>query len=133
VLRNTLILPADNVRLAAQLLHDAIGDLDVVLMLIFGTGPDVTQIVVFADQLANKTRMDVGGNLRRVVWIADAAALEGTGEFPQLFADIRAKARGALPLAAVLNFHDKVMAAIAVDQLADPIKLELLFLEGHKL
>jgi hypothetical protein len=33
----------------------------------------------------------------------------------------------------VLNFHDKVMAVIATNQLADPIKLELLFLEGHKL
>lgn len=133
MLRNTLILPADDVRLAAHLLRAAIADLDVVLMLIFGTGPAVLQIVEFADQLANKTRMDVGGNLRRVVWITDADALEGTGEFRQLFADIRAKASGALPVAAVLNFHDKVMAVIATNQLADPIKLELLFLEGHKL
>ena len=133
MLRNTLILPADDPQRAARLLHQAIDALDVVLMLIFGSSDEVEQIVQFADQLANKTKMDLGVNLRRVVWIADAGALEATGEFGQLFADMRAKTGGALPLAAVLNFHDKVMAVIAVGQLADPIKLERLFLEGHKL
>jgi len=132
MLRNTLILPADDPQLTAKLLHDAIADLDVVLMLVFGTSDLARHIVDNADQLANKTRLETGGNLRRVVWVHDPKALAEVEEFGKLFNDILAEAGGQLPLVAVLNFHDRVMGAIRPGEPTNPTALELLFFRGHE-
>ena len=51
MLRNTLILPESDARLAAKMLQEAIDRLDVILMMVFGKGDDVLQIVEWADQL----------------------------------------------------------------------------------
>jgi hypothetical protein len=132
MLRNTLILPVESPELAGRLLRDAVADLDVVLMLVFGTGASVEQVVTWADQLANKTQLPGGGNLRRVVWLRNGDALAGLDGLRPLFADLKQEGEGQLPLAAVLDFHDQVKGAIVAGQPTDPIKLELLFLKGHQ-
>jgi hypothetical protein len=131
MLRNTLILPADNAQLAAKLLRDAIADLDVVLMLVLGTSDSAERAVGFADQLSNKTRLETGGNLRRVVWVHDPQALAQREEFRKLFTDILDESGGQLPLVAVLNFHDLVKGAIEPGEPANPTALELMFLRGQ--
>ena len=130
MLRNTLILPADNPNLAAKLLRDAIADLDVTLMLVFGVAEPAGEVVQVADQLANKTPTAGGGNLRRVVWVHDPAALEATNEFKGLFARIRQETGGPLPLVAVLNFHDQVRGVIRPGERTNPTALELLYVQG---
>ena len=72
MLENTLILPETDARFAAELLAEAVEDLDVVLMLVFGKDETAKQIVRWADLLCSKTSVGPGTNLRKVVWIRDA-------------------------------------------------------------
>ena len=57
MLKNTLVLPDGDSKLAAKLLQEAIDDLDVVLMLIFGTDPPAEEGVVRVRDVAG--RVDV--------------------------------------------------------------------------
>jgi hypothetical protein len=124
MLKNTLILPTDDDAQAAKLLRDAINDLDVILMLVFGTGATIDQIVTWADQLCNKT--NVGGVMvRRVVWVKAAGAAVGQVLTPIV--------GGAPPMVAVLGFHDDVKATIATGGAVDPVILEQAFLQGGTL
>jgi hypothetical protein len=125
MLKNTLILPTDDPELAARLLQQAIDDLDVILMLVFGMGADVEQIVAWADQLCNKSNFGIG-NFRRVVWIPDLS---------QPVRDVLAPIFVAAgvetePLVAVLNFHDVLKASLTPQDAIGPIVLEKVFLQG---
>ncbi len=126
MLSNTLILPESDARLAVRLLADAIDDLDVVLMLIFGRDERAERIVHWADQLANKTKIGDTHNLRHVIWVRrDDSVLLG-----EKLAEIVGP--GDLPSVAVLDFHDKLRHRIEPDAPVDPLTLELAFLEGHR-
>jgi hypothetical protein len=125
MLKNTLILPTDDPDLAARLLRQAIDDLDVILMLVFGTGADVEQIVAWADQLCNKSNFGIG-NFRRVVWIPDL----GQPVRDVLAPIFTAAGVGALPRVAVLNFHDVLKATLTDQDPIGPIVLEKAFLQG---
>src|SRR6266853_1229636 len=103
MLKNTLILPAGDDALAATLLRNAINDLDVILMLVFGTGANIEQIITWADQLCNKTNAG-GVMVRRVVWITSA-----TGAVAAILTPI---AGAASPMVAVLGFHGDLKASI---------------------
>ncbi len=133
MLKNTLILPEDNARLAARLLREAIDALDVVLMLVFGKDAEAEQIAGWADQLADKTRVSDTFNIRRVVWIRAArskAVRDVLGSLRETDGD-RLDVDD-LPRVAILDFHDRVRQTIARGDPVDPIKLELLYLEGQK-
>jgi hypothetical protein len=125
MLKNTLILPTVNPELAARLLRQAIDDLDVILMLVFGVGADVEQIVAWADQLCNKSNFGMG-NFRRVVWIPELGQ-----PVREILAPIFSAASvEALPLVAVLNFHDVLKATLSGQDTIGPIVLEKAFLQG---
>lgn len=121
MLRNTLILPADDDALAARLLRDAIDDLDVVLLLVFGDDAVAQRCVGFGDQLANRTTGAY--NLRRVVWVRTLG--------PEVSALLAPSLVGALPRAAVLDFHDRVCEMLPDERAVDPVALELAFLTGQ--
>ena len=124
MLKNTLILPTDDDAQAANLLRDAINDLDVILMLVFGAGANVEQIVTWADQLCNKT--NVGGvMIRRVVWVKTIGTAVGQVVSPIV--------GGTLPAVAVLGFHDDLKSSLATGGRIDPIELEKAFLQGGTL
>ena len=127
MLKNTLILPESDVRLAAKLLQDAIDALDVILMLVFGKTDQSRQTVGWVDQLCDKTRLSDGSmNIRRAVWIRDAGSVSVQNVLLPIV--------GARPFphAAVLNFHDKLRGKIMPGEAVSPLKLELLFLKGHE-
>lgn len=125
MLKNTLILPEKAGPLAGRLLGAAIADLDVTLMLIFGRGPKIEQIVNWADQLCNKTRVTETSNMRRVVWVMDS-------DPDEVQAIIKPILGGKNPIVAVLNFHDKLSGTIDDVNAINPLKLELEFAKGHK-
>ena len=125
MLKNTLILPEGDARLAAKLAHEAINALDVILMFIFGKDAVAKQAVEWADQLCNKASVSESFNMRRVVWVRDTSS-----------ASVREVLHPVLgnppyPLAAVLNFHDEKRGEILEGGEVTPIKLERLFLKGH--
>lgn len=124
MLKNTLILPTDDDAQAATLLQNAIADLDVILMLVFGAGAAIDQIVAWADQLCNKTNTG-GVMLRRVVWIKAAG-----GGVTQVLTPI---VGANLPMVAVLGFHDDLKMSLAPGAAVDPIILEQAFLQGGAL
>jgi hypothetical protein len=126
MLKHTLILPDTNARLSARLLREAVDALDVILMLVFGKGPEAEQIVRWADQLCAKTETASGVNVRRVVWIRDASRRAVRDILDPLVG------AGDLPSVAVLNFHDQLKGSIAPGESVNPIKLELLFAKGHE-
>lgn len=125
MLKNTLILPEGDSALAAKLLGEAIADLDVILMLILGKGEKFEQIVRWADQLCNKTRVSDAYNMRRVVWIRDASADEVKSVLEPILA-------GKSPAVAVLNFYDKLVESLLDIEKLNPLKLEIAFSKGHK-
>lgn len=124
MLRNTLILPESDARLAASMLQDAIDRLDVILMIVFGKGDEVLQIVDWADQLCEKTRIGDAATIRHVVWVRDAQSTSVRNVLAPLV-DL-----DELPRALVLNFHDQVRGTIAQGETARPLHLERLFLLG---
>ena len=123
MLRNTLILPESDARLAARKLDDAIDALDVILMLVFGKGAQAEQIVEWADGLCEKTRTAGGSTVRRVVWIRkpESASIQKV---------LRRVIDGDLPLVAVLNFHDELKGTMNSGDPIRPLTLERLFLRG---
>ncbi len=123
-MRNTLILPTDDSQLAASLLQGAINDLNVVLMLVIGREDPAHQAVVWADQLADKTRIGTGFNSRHVVWIRKPSVKAVS----QILDGILQRER---PLVAVLNFHDDLATTLTASQPIDPIALEQAFLIGE--
>lgn len=126
MLRNTLILPETDARHAARLLRDAVDDLEVVLMLVFGKDDRAKQVVGLADRLCRGMRVEQGTELRRVVWIrrTDAASIR------EVLNSLLEEER--LPLVAVLDFFDEVRGTLPPDAEPTPIDLERLFLQGHK-
>ena len=122
--RNTLILPESNGRLAAEILAAAIHALDVVLMLVIGKGPEVEQIVGWADKLCRKTQTS-DGNLRKVVWIRDVSSRAVREQLEAVLG------HGELPRVAVLNFFDSEMARLNDGDRMDPVALERAFALGH--
>lgn len=125
MLRNTLILPENDSVLAAKLLRTAIADLDVVLMIVCGQGDEVEQVVVWADQLCNKTRVNDNFNVRRVVWVLNPAT-------DDIQAVLRPIVGEKAPIVSVLNFHDKVVGSLSDIRKISPLRLELEFAKGHK-
>jgi hypothetical protein len=125
MLKNTLILPDSDARLAAGLLQDAIDTLDVILMMVFGRSPEATEVVGWADRLCDKTRLESGGTIRRVVWIRspDSKSVQSVLEGVTLDGP-------TLPLVAVLNFHDELRGTILVEEEVRPVILERFFLKG---
>ena len=126
MLRHTLVLPESDARLAAKMLQQAIEALDVVLLLIFGKDDDAERAVQWADQLAARTQVEGGQNLRRVVWLRD------TGSVAQQQVLGSVQLAEPLPRMAILNFHDRVRGRIEKGQNFDPLKIELLFLSGQQ-
>ena len=124
MLKNTLILPESDARLASTMLQEAIDRLDVILMLIFGKGEDVLRIVEWADQLCEKTRISETATVRRIVWIRNIQPLSIQAVLDSLI-DVAAP-----PRVAVLNFHDQLRGTLAVGETARPLQLERLFLKG---
>lgn len=126
MLKNTLILPVDDPDLAAQQLGAAIGDLHVVLMLVFGKGAEIEQIIDWADQLADKGDFGLG-NLRRVVWIREREA----GPVGETIRGIKgAETIDEDTVVAVLNFHDVIKVTLRQGDVIDPIELEIAFAAG---
>lgn len=126
MLENTLILPETDARLAAGLLTSAIDDLTVVLMIVFGKGPEAKQIVEWADQLCRKTRIADDFNLRHVVWIRDPSPASLRAVLDPIIGT------GEAPLAIVLNFNDQVKDTLAAGAQVTPTDLELMFARGHQ-
>ena len=124
MLKNTLILPEDGA-LAGKYLSDAIADLDVILMMILGKDDKLTQIVEWADQLCNKTRVSDTFNARKVVWIRNPEQAEVGAILKPILGDKKA-------VVAVLNFHDKLTGTLNDIDKINPLKLELEFAKGHK-
>jgi hypothetical protein len=123
VLRNTLILPPDDAT-AAKLLSEAISDLNVILMLVLGVnGTD--QVVGWADQLCEKTKLSDGTNARHVVWVQNP-------DLPSVRTILSPILGSTIPIVAVLNFYDKLMATLDDISEIDPIALELAFVDGGK-
>ncbi len=125
MLKNTLILPETDARLAADLLEDAVATLDVVLMLVLGKTDREAEIVKAADQLCNKTQT-ADGNLRQVIWIRRLDTVSMRDALGALLGP------GGLPNVAVLNFHDEVKARISSTDDVRPLNLELAFVKGHQ-
>ena len=125
MLKNTLILPENDGVLAAKLLQEAIDDLDVVLMLVFGKDERIQTVVEWADKLCNKTRIDETYNVRHVVWIMNPKQKEVTGILKPILGD-------KSPIIAVLNFHDKLSGSIDDSAKINPLKLAIEFAKGHK-
>ncbi len=123
MLRNTLILPDKDARLAARMLKDAIDALDVILMLVFGKGAQAEQIVEWADRLCEKTRTAGGSTVRRVVWIRNPESESIRKVLSTVF-------DSGPPLVAVLNFHDKLKGTMNAGDTIRPLTLERLFLRG---
>lgn len=121
MLKHTLILPAGDSKLAARLLREALEDLAVVPMLIFGKGPEAEQRVKWADQLASRT---TGESFRRVIWIRENP--------PQAVAAVLGTLKGLSPTAvlAVVNFHQDVKAEFTSWSGLGPIELEAAFMKG---
>lgn len=124
MLRNTLILPESDARLAAKLLRDAIEAVDTVLMLVFGKGPEIEQIVRWADLLCNKTRMTPTYNPRAVVWIRRPDVRSVRSVLDPIVGE------GREPIVAVLDFYDNLRAELGAADTIKPLDLELAFLEG---
>jgi len=123
MLRNTLILPPDDAT-AGKLLSEAISDLNVILMLVLGVnGTD--QVVGWADQLCEKTKLSDGTNARHVVWVQNP-------DLPSVRTIISPILGSTTPIVAVLNFYDKLMVTLDDISEIDPIALELAFVEGGK-
>jgi len=125
MIRNTLILPEGDAALAARLLQEAIDDLHVVTMLVFGRDRRSERIVRWADQLCEKTRIAERFNLRRVVWIRKPGVKPLRAILDPLLG------AGSTPAVAVLDFHDRVRAVLENAGEIDPLALEKAFLEGH--
>jgi hypothetical protein len=121
MLKNTLILPTEDGKLAAKLMKEAIADLDVLLMLVFGQGPKVNQVIEWADQLCNKTGTGAG-NLRRVVWIQD-----GADDVMKVLAPV---VGAKPPMVAALDFHDQLKVSLSANDPIDPFVLENAFLKA---
>jgi len=121
MLKHTLILPTGDPNLAARLLREAVEDLTVVPMLIFGQGPEAEQCVNWADQLASRT---TGESFRRVVWIRESPS--------QGVAAVLSTLKGLSPTAvlAVVNFHQNVKAQFTSWAGLGPIELEAAFMKG---
>lgn len=128
MLRNTLILPDNDARLAAELVREAIDTLDVILMFVFGKDDHAKQIVDWADQLADRTNFSESVSVRHVVWVrfADRESVPATlrTELDTVFGG------GEYPLVGVLNFHDQLKGSLSNTDDVDPIALEKLFLKG---
>ena len=122
MLKNTLILPDNNDALAGKLLTDAIANLNVILMLVLGDS-DLQQIVDWADQLCEKTKLSNGANVRHVVWVQNP-------QLPSVKIILSPILGATLPVVAVLNFYDKLMATLDDPSEIDPIELEEAFLKG---
>jgi hypothetical protein len=125
MLKNTLILPVDDPVLAQRLLEEAIDDLDLVLMLIFGKGEAIERIVGWADKLCNKGSFGTGLSFRRALWIRDPDA-------PAVHEALERVALENPPVVAVLNFHDKVRARLESADGVSPTILEQAFLRGFE-
>lgn len=125
MLKNTLILPDNAGPLAGRLLSAAIADLDVVLMLVFGKGTKIEQIVNWADQLCNKTRVSETSNMRRVVWVMNS-------DLDEVQTIVKPLLGAKKPIVAVLNFYDKLSGTLDDVNAINPLKLELEFAKGHK-
>lgn len=121
MLKHTLILPTGDPKLAARLLGEALEDLAVVPMLIFGKGAEAEQCVKWADQLASRTS---GASFRRVIWIRENPSQE--------VAAVLGTLKGLSPAAvlAVVNFHQDVKAEFTSWAGLDPIELEAAFMKG---
>jgi hypothetical protein len=124
MLKNTLIVPETDARLAAKLIQDAIDTLDIILLFVFGKDEPATQAVQWADRLCNKTQVSETFNLRKVVWIRDPAPASVHAVIDPIFGE------SPLPQVAVLNFHDRLMGTIPKGGKIDPLQLEKLFLKG---
>ncbi len=125
MLKNTLILPDGDAKLAGRMLQDAIDDLDVVLMLIFGTADPAEKVVKWADKLCDKGRFAEDKSLRRAVWIRKPGVKPVTDVLKKILPD-------APPFVAVLNFHDEVKATLNREDKITPILLEKAFLKGFQ-
>jgi len=122
MLKNTLILPGNDDALAGHLLAGAIADLNVILMLILGDG-SLQQIVGWADQLCEKTKLSNGANARHVIWVHDP-------QLPSVHSILSPILGTTAPVVAVLNFYDKLMATLDDSGDIDPLTLEMAFLKG---
>jgi hypothetical protein len=120
MLKNTLILPDDDA-LAAQQLTDAINGPDVILMIVFGAGADIEQIVTSADQLCDKANAG-GVMIRRVVCVKALT--------PRVMQILTPIVGATTPMVAVLGFHDDLKEVIPPGASVDPIILEQAFLKG---
>lgn len=121
MLKHTLILPAGDPKLAARLLREALEDLAVVPMLIFGKGAEAEQCVKWADQLSSRP---TGKSYRRVIWIRENP--------PQEVAAVLSTLKGLSPtvVLAVVNFHQNVKAEFTSWTGLGPIELEAAFMKG---
>ncbi len=126
MLKNTLIVPETDARLAARLVQEAIDTLDIVLMFVFGKDDQAKQTVEWADQLCNKTRISDTFNIRKVIWIRNAAPATLRTVLNSFLGD------KPVPRVAALNFHDQLKGTIPEGGEIDPIKLEMLFVEAQK-
>ena len=125
MLKNTLILPDSDARLAAGMLQDAIDTLDVILMMVFGRSPEATEAVGWADRLCDKTRLESGTTIRRVVWIRSPESKSVRTVLEGVTLD-----GSTLPLVAVFNFHDELRGTILFEEEVRPVILERFFLKG---
>jgi hypothetical protein len=125
MLKNTLILPESDAKLAASLLWEAIESLDVVLMLVIGKDGDQEQVVRWADALCQKTRVNESINLRHVVWVRKP----DVKPVRQILDPILGE--GQRPIVAVLNFHDELRTTIGKTAKIRPLLLENAFAKGH--
>ena len=138
MLRNTTIVPETDARAAARMIREAIGSLDVVLMMLFGKGPagerldengvlkpcKMDDVVDTADQLCKKTQIGAI-NMRHVIWVRDLGP-QSIQEVLKPFVDDFTSP----PVGVVLNFHDKKMATITKQDL-EPFEMEMAFAKGH--
>lgn len=124
MLKYTLILPDGDAELAGRLLRDSIDDLDVVLMLVFGTDGPAEQVVEWADKLCNKGVYAEGKSRRHAVWVRKPGVKPVREVLQKIFP-------GELPFVAVLNFYDEVRATLQRADKIDPIVLERAFLKGY--
>ena len=126
MLRNTLILPESDARLAARLLQEAVDALDLVLMLVVGKDEESVKAVEWADRLSMRTLLPDGRNPRKVVWVRDVSSATLEGALRGLLGE------GDLPRIFVLNFHDVVQGKVGVGERFNPLALELLFLRAQQ-
>lgn len=128
MLRHTTIVPETDARAAAKMITEAIGSLDVVLMILLGKGEVVPgtkmdDVVNIADQLCNKTQFGAV-NLRHVVWVRDLSP-QSIRDALKDYVDLDNP-----PVGVVLNFHDKKMGTVTKDKL-EPYDMEVTFAKGH--